>query len=627
MLLPVILNCIKKYSPLTILIFTVVLFSCQGQHTQPLLKSVAVSPAFIQKSLLYQRAHNGLGDKLEVRVAQFDEPEVWFNGRQITFDQGIQFSPAINNRLDIAYAQTFYANSEIQVVLNGIIVDDDKTVNFDLQLTEEALYWAKSRLYDSQYFVYRRDLANAQTIFAVLGFIPADLIINNGNLVVSGFSPDEDKYYLRVLDPSTLATIADFSFPDSIFLTQEGAESKFIVVSGSPELRRAFFAYREFYGDQRTEPFSFGNDYMGRVSWNQIYRLLGMNELYHKTEDPIIANSIRIAIRNLLRNTNESGRWISKKYSINQSDSLEFVGHDALIYYSILRNIGLLSAAEQNKVLELAVNIFQYYEKDWIGQYRATPCSSFAWDGIPLPYNYQSMMGLLAIQLYQLTGQVEYKARVDALFNNLKNELVNVGGKQIWHYWPQTFYNGWNEKDYKSCYALSYPPSIDTLYEDTFHAYYNIEFLYQAAELLETSTPIDIDGIAEQVEIEKNVFARFISGDVEYQKPDFRFLPWFTRAKRIADYYTKLIVLPSVDFDRQSLFLAYAASSKREILAGDNLRLQEFVLQGIELKPIREIHFTESNTGCMILKEGVKKHSERCTHAIAAYWLALTQTK
>lgn len=592
-----------------------------SSFTQSIINQSSVQLFLHSTTRLYEYDKNGQGDTLEIRIAKFDEPEVWLNGKQITNDEGIQFSPAINNHGDIAYAQTFYSTAETQVLLNGTVVEDDKTVNYGLHLSEEALYWLKARLYDSQYFVVRKDLASPRITTMPLRFIPGDLQFSNNRLFITGFAPGEDHYYVATLNPLTLEASANITSSDSILFIKHTEPLRLIRVGGDSGLRRLFFAYHELFGDQWQEPFSWGNDYAGRISWNETYRLLGMDELYRKTNDPKVAEQIQFVLRSLMQNSNESGRWISKKYSIDHTQPLEFLGHDAIIYYSMLKNFRLLSREDQRVLLDTAKKVYDYYERDWIGQYRATSCSSFAWDGIPLPYNYQNLMGLLAIELYQLTGETRYKTRVAELFTNLRDHLVDVHSVYLWHYWPQAFYNGWDAKEYESCHSPTQPPTSDELYEDSFHAYSSIEFLYKAAKLLQIPVPIDVNAIADNVVIDRNLFSRFISGDTNYQEPDFRFLPWFTRAKRIANYYDKFIVLPYVDFDRQFLLLGYASSATNPIPPIAKLHIQEFRLTDAKPQIVRNIYFTESNHQCLIMIDKmIENRNSPCWQAISDYW-------
>lgn len=78
------------------------------------------------------------------------------------------------------------------------------------------------------------------------------------------------------------------------------------------------------------------------------------------------------------------------------------------------------------------------------------------------------------IEGYILTGNIQYKNRASEMMQNFVNEFVWDMSNLIWHYWPQSFYDGWTIDMGLSDNTPFKDPSIDTLYEDLSHASINI---------------------------------------------------------------------------------------------------------------------------------------------------------
>lgn len=549
----------------------------------------------------YQIARNNDGDILRSEIMDMDEPELWLNGERLTYDDAIQFDPTINDSGDIAYAQLKNSNSYSKIILNDRVVSDDKTLKTNPTLSDAALYYLKIRGYDHQYSLYRYDLKNSELRKRILkNMIPEGLYVYDGKPIVSGFDPTNGVYRFILFDRKLGQILLDKSSFDPFIIHQSGTNLSIIQVNGSAELKKAFFAYHYFYGKQYGEPFSFGNDYLGRLSWNQSYRLRALNELYTKTKDPNIPPFIRGAVDNILNNAGDSGLFSSKKYSLDKTSPIELPVNNSLIYYSILKNIDHLTIENRVRAISFAEDVFDYYENDWIGYYRFRPCIKFSTDGVVMPYNQQNAVGLMTMELYKVTNNAKYLNRVEDLYENFLNDLTIIDGVSYWHYWPSTFYSGWEYGEIDSCNFPSKTPSTDYLFEDYSHAQINIEFVELASQVLGRDSPIDIDALAEVVVIDDYEFSRFISGDTDYTEPSYLYLPSWMRSEQIKSYYQNLMIKPDVDFDKQRLFLAYTKSLDGIIEDNEKLHLRKYIIRNQHVDVISEVTFTNvKDIGCI----------------------------
>jgi len=579
-------------------------------------------PNFITN--IYQAAKNDLGDLLEIRISRHDEPELWLNSVQITFDDAIQFDPAINNKRDIAYVQTSYSNSQTQVVLNGTFIEDgDLMLNFKTQLDDSALYWLKLRLYDNTNFVYKYDISTSKITRYSLGFIPSDLLLRDGILLVYGFNPLLDEYVVLLLD-DMLDVITTESFHQSVIAVNKASGLKIITIEGSREFLAVFLAYHELFSIQRGEPFSYGNNYMGRLTWNETYRLLGLRALYDKTNDPYIAVLIRQTIANLLETARHDPYFLTKKYSLDRETPILLLEEPAYIYHSALASYDLLSPEQQELLLEYSKQLYSVAEKEWQDLYYFPSCIAYYLDGLPMPWNMQSIMGLYAIDLYRITGEMKYKDRVEQIYSSFIADLVKFDGTWIWHSMPSYYYVGWQVGDFESCNFPTNDPSDDALFEDNSHAAIDIQFLLSASEILDLQPQVSVDSIANLVTIRRNLFSRFISGDVDYQLPHYRFLPMFPSSNALRDYYSRLIILPSVDFDSQNLMMTYAQSATGKWINGDKLVLKEYkVNDDNKFEEVETLTLNYLDGSCILSAQNSNLPiTAQCSELIRSLWFS-----
>ena len=573
-------------------------------------------PPFVDP--VYQSVSDGEGNQLSVKVGDFDEPELWSGNTRLTNDEFIQFDPALSSSGRFAYSQTNFSNTQTKIFLDTELIEDDLMFNSQAQFLGESLVWLKTQYYNNIHKICRYWPRDSSKQCTSLEFIPDRLLISDTYAVVSGFDPNLDVFRLAFFDDE-LDLVFSESFVDSIFLSEVSGQARLTKISGDAQLKRLFFAYRLLSGKQRGQAFSFGNDYLGRLGNNVAIRLLGMLELFQKTKDLALLSVVRGTVGNLIRNAAEDGRFYSKKYSLNQQSEIAFAVDNALIYYAALKSAPLLFERTRKRLIVLAESMFQSFESDWLSYYRFTPCLNSAWDGAVMPFNQQNVLGLVALELHRHTSDNQYLVRLAELFENMRAELEVVQGTSIWHYWPRIYYDGWELGEIVSCNATQKLASQDSLYEDMLHAQLNADFLIRAADYLGEPRPIDLVAIADNLLVAPNQFARFISGDVEYSPPLYRYLPRgvFAEAESIASYFDRHIVLPYPDFDNQELLLSYARAFSQPKL-GDRLEIYEYQFEDLSYQLFVTDSFEVSQGGCLL--DGVFSQ-QTCVEALSAFFL------
>ena len=90
---------------------------------------------------------------------------------------------------------------------------------------------------------------------------------------------------------------------------------------------------------QLAQPFSRGNDFLGRISWNQSYLLEAIIDLYEITGHPVFRDQINQTVNALLDSRNSANSdvpenlprmlWATRKYSVNQRSFLNLLVNDS----------------------------------------------------------------------------------------------------------------------------------------------------------------------------------------------------------------------------------------------------------------------------------------------------------
>ena len=324
------------------------------------------------------------------------------------------------------------------------------------------------------------------------------------------------------------------------------------------------------------DAFAYGNDFRGRMAWDESYRLRGLCELYKKTKDDRFkkrANEVAAAMlegRNgqvgiTEDEWNPDYLWSSKVYSIGNVAICTLVENSeilsALLYAC---NEGVIS--NKKGVVEAAKKAYEYYDKwYWGGHYYLPKGMPSTGDGIMVPWNHQNSFAEVALGLYVETGEQQYLKRCEELVTVFKNDWKEESDRIYWHYWPTEIYSGWTD-DGRSVNWSSNPASEDNLYEDASNAGISVRLLSRYVEMM----PNGVVGKNMLRKIESNMkyfcfkdgFSRFISGDVAYSpkawhywvSPNFTYLQNTEFEKYVRQGYLRCFPL----WDSQGAFFANA---------------------------------------------------------------------
>ena len=339
---------------------------------------------------------------------------------------------------------------------------------------------------------------------------------------------------------------------------------------------------------------------MGRMSWNQSYRLENIINLYKLTTNVNLKKQIEKIVEILLRldNTyhnldnvyNSKFSYSSKKYSLDKSTPISLMVTDAQVYYSMLLAVNTLEGSLINQytlTLEEKLSyLFDYYENNYDDSkkmYKFQYGTDFIFDGIILPFNQQNIFGLVLLELYKMTGEEKYKNRSFELAQKFKSEFVYSDNKLLWHYWPNEFYLGWNSDDNLSVNTLSRTQRDDVLFEDLSHASLNLKFILE----FQNSFPNEIFLDSDIVKISNTIdgfiydkeFSKFTSGDIAYQEQNYRFIPSVSWGRlgneNLNKFYINLNPIFYPDFDQQN-WNKYLETIDKTLLYEENIKIENY---------------------------------------------------
>ena len=557
----------------------VALMGCGGSIIE--LGSNAESLVFVGSDIYQERCVDD--SCLRARVDASGDLEIWLNDQQLTEDPYLHYDPALSPAGHYAYATQKYVIHEASISLNGetIAATDETEILADrATFAENGLYWRQHHRSKAEDQLCRLtvlpEVAESPSC-KTLDFIPESLAAVDGVMLAVGFDPIALRYVTAAFD-AELNEVAREESVKSRHLEWTTAGPRVFEVDGTAKAKRIFFSYRALLREQPGEAFTYGGNAMGRLTWNESYRLEAMAELAALTADPMLRQRIRFVVQQLLEQVDSEGRFVSLKYSIDQVSEVRLMVDAAMIHQAMLASLPYLERAQRTQVIAIAEVMFQSYEENWFeNHYRFASCTPFRFDGIPVPYNQQNMMGMVAIQLYRLTGESKYLERVRVLFESFVDDFDDVDGVPMWQYRTALFRAGWEMGDYASCHAPSRPSSEDHRYEDTSHARLNLRFLGEAAELLQVPFPADIAGILHRIQShDDGRFSLFLGGDVSQYAASYRNLPCFAWIAENTSWYDGFVGMPRVDFDRQHLSLCHAVAAGLDPSESWELQVRRF---------------------------------------------------
>lgn len=377
------------------------------------------------------------------------------------------------------------------------------------------------------------------------------------------------------------------------------------------------------WGGYNCDAFAYGNDFRGRLSWDESERLRGLSELYIKTNKSFIKETIENVVDGLLNARNKytgistnpwnpDYLWSSKVYSINFEPAC-IMAENCEILSGLLYTIteGIIKNDEVVSVAEKAYDYYDQWYKD--GHYYLPYGFPTTVDGIVVPWNYQNAMAEVCLDLYVITRDQKYLDRCDELISAFKSEWVLSGDKLLWHYYPQIVYNGW-EDDGRSKNTPTSTPQTDNLYEDVGHAGISVRLFKRYIENIPNRVVSNTD--IQKIEANmanycfKDGFARFISGDIDYSpkawhywiSPCYAYYSNQEYAKYVKQGYLKCF--PQWD-SQQSLFAnakLYHSNENSSSIHIDRMELkqdnnlieeQSFYLQGDQIYEYLGIESTQ----------------------------------
>ncbi|NLC69618.1 MAG: hypothetical protein GX754_12745 [Clostridiaceae bacterium] len=567
------------------------------------------------QNLLYYESYSSTNQNNSIyTIAEKSRtPQVFINlsgeKERLTDSAHIEFNPVVNNNGDYAYAVHEYSTAESYIVLNGQIIAgtiEAKGLYKILEIDEKNLVFIYERLYDDKSFICIYDLERNSLKRKLIPFYVQKMkFINSENILLQAFNTNNMSMdiYLYNLYNDDLTPLLN-SKQDEI-LDEVCFDKYFTIdtVSGDLDAKLLLNAYYMLFNYQENEPFSNSNNFLGRLSWNQSYRLEALIQLWNLNNDEQIKTKINSVVENIMVNSNgeigiedrynPSFLWASKKYSIDKQTPISLMVDDAKIIYPMLLavNQGLIEdAGLADRIVENAKKMHKYYEPYYNtkeNMYIFPKGIAFWADGIWMPFNQQNVYGLVLIELYKATDDELYKDRCVELAEKFKSEFVYKDGQYLaWHYWPELLYQGWTKQDGLSINTPEQEPQIDCLYEDTSHAGINVKFILEFkdcfGDLVFTGNDINMlkNTFEDKIITGKEPFAfsRFMSGDLDYQKPSFRFVPNYgwtqLKTESMFNIYVNLLPLILPDFDQQSVIVAYL-NSIDEINPNDTVNIEK----------------------------------------------------
>jgi len=530
-----------------------------------------------KKYAIYTKINHG--DEPEVYLYQVDKNLT----DKLTDNIFIETNPVINNKGIFAYIQSEYSTSQSKVYLNNNLIKETNTslLYKNLAISDNYLIYSVERFYDNKHFLHWIDLdTNEYKKYNFNGYIQKIKFITNNKVIVQYFSLNsmsmdigifelENELFENIKDSKKDELLKDINFNKNFEIATVG--------NNETDIKLLFNAYYNYYNYQLANPFAYSNNFMGRITWNQSYRLNNLVKLYNLTKNPIVLSSIENIVQALLDSTNEKigitnnynpkYSYTTKKYSLDKLTPISLLVDDSKIYNSILfamDNLGKeFKAKYKNILIERVSNLYNYYDNYFdnkTNMYKFQYGINFWADGVWLPFNQQNIFGIVLLQMYDLTSDKRYKNRAFVLAQKFKDEFVYKDNKLLWHYWSSEFYHGWNKEQNISQNTPIRTLTEDTLYEDLSHAGINLHFIleFQKRFSNEVFSSDDINLLQNTIDsfIYDNSFSRFISGDIEYQKANYRFRPslaWgLLKHKLLNSFYISLNPYFYPDFDSQA---------------------------------------------------------------------------
>ncbi len=512
------------------------------------------------------------------------------NGRQevIDTDEFIKFSPVINNAGIFAYAKSDYSTAQSKIYLNNTLlkVTDDERLYDNLCINERYLVFSCSDFFDNHNIIFIFDLFSGQINNKHINsaFIQKLCLIENNKVLVELYDINSFSREVLLMDIENLeiVNITSAQCADSLIYRVD-TDGGYIIasISGENDLRHLFNAFHILNSASKNSDFSYANNYMGRITWSESYRLCAMTKFWSITNDTCVKDQIhdtakRIILRMNANNqevlsTNPNFGWASTKYSYDKKTPISLLVGDSMIHYSLLfavRNKAITETGLRKIIINNAQKYFEYQEQFFDIQeslYRIPHGIQYKLDGVIAPFNWQSAFGLTLIELYNLTGRAEYKNRARQIAEAFHEEMVHTSDNRLlWHYWPATYYDGWTASSGISKNTPEKAASTDDLYEDYSHAGLNLRFIAEYSKYIDSfifsNYEFLLNNTLNSMIRDNGTFALYMNS-YSGEQFAFRHLPKFgwsaLKNERLDNYFINLLPYVYPEFDSLSLAVAY----------------------------------------------------------------------
>lgn len=506
----------------------------------------------------------------------------------VLVDEFIKFSPVINNAGVFAYAKSEYSTSQSKIYINNTLLEitNDNRLYSNLSINERYLVFSCSDFVNNQNYMYILDLPTQKIIERQINdaFIQKIHLFENNKMLVEIYSTNSFSRKVILMDVNNLEMecIAEDHDADSlIYRVETNGEYVIANVSGENDFRYLFNAFHILYSASKNSDFSYSNNFMGRITWSESYRLCAMTKLWSNTKDESLKNAIndivsriifRINANNLeVSDANPKYGWATTKYSYDKTTPISLLVDDSLIHYSLLnavQNEVITDINLQNTIIDNAQKYVEYQERFFDAEkslYRIPYGIQFELDGVIAPFNWQNAFGLMLIELYKLTGQDKYEHRVTQIAEAFHREVEYTNdGRLLWHYWPAIFYEGWTVTSRISKNTPEREATKDDLYEDFSHAGLNLKFVAEYNKHIDENLFRNykslLNNTLDSMINENGTFSRFMNGFSD-QPFSFHYLPKFGWSElnnpKLNIYYENLLPYIYPEFDSMELAVAY----------------------------------------------------------------------
>ena len=452
-------------------------------------------------------SRNGL-HKIQIKTERGKNSEIYLskeneNVKKITNNNYLEYEIAINNTGEYAFIEF---RPDFKNNYKNVFLNDSSIIQFlssddprNLFLTDSHILFSNtnysSAVSDSERNeIYSSSLSNISFKKTILpGFINSVFELNENIFLFHIFIPSNNSSEIWTFDVKN-NSLSKKDIRSYKFITANDVNNLFgINILGNSKEINFFKTSLEWNKQNFSIPHANTTNDWGLFSWSYSYDLRGLIDLQLITKNLELKNEINKTVEAFLFSSNKyrnpsltslsPNLWAAKKYTIDGS-YLDNLDEGALIIYPMLKalNNNLLNNKFETNIITSAKELFNFYENDFNSidsLYRFKYGTKLKWDGVWQPFNKQSNLSLVLMELIKNSSvnSIVYSSRLNQLATSFRNEIsLFQENKLSWNYWPQKFYDGWETTDGISLNTPSYPSSISEPVGQTY-AGIDIEFI------------------------------------------------------------------------------------------------------------------------------------------------------